>query len=1036
LEELNLKYTFKHTLRGISRRKRNFLLTSFVIALGISLVVQTEILGSTIKRNYQEILIEAFGNMDIIVFSVNEIYFTQNVSDTLIEELTTNFEGILPQVVYSTTAYYSEKGQFEQGVAVETIGLDFDGGFWGHIYSNSTGEKLDIAALQEEEIVISPDLADSLGTRIGSQITISLRDERGNLIFNNVTIKDIYSYREYGRTGNPSDLRRILMSEQAVHSLIPSSIDRPITQISFGIEDHKENPFLGRKRSDEAKEQIETVLNQYYPNLMFHVSTTREDNREGIEEGISGFASTFQMFGVVVIIAGLLLITNIQLMNMEEREQQIGMLRAVGAKKRDIFISYSIETILTGILGGIFGLIIGIGISVWLNYLSRDMLSAMGNPEVTKSIFDIVVEPDAFLLSLICAIGLSFITGMVPALRARGISIIEIVRGTKSKDAVSSLNGKKPLWPLVIGGIIIILGLITLVELIQQGQPFYATEGYHNIEEEAAANFQALFYVGLGIVFASFRFRRYRRLSLTISGLLLISLTIWGFQIAVDWAEEGGNANSVAMTGLLSAVIGATTIVGANLEALTAGLRKAFSYFKRTRATGLVATRYINSRKARAVLTFATFAVILSLNFFIGSYAITQVSGSSHTWEYHMSGVSILVESQTPFNLTSLNYPEILQDEFGEIKQVYPLGVGGILPFRGSSDEITPEEDIFYSKLITIDFSTFFDNTGEVLYPFVFNDLLPYYTQLSMINRMEHQDQAREESKTFWEAFLGDQKIHRLTKHPVGPEDPNGLPMFIGDMLYNLDIGDVVSFPAINGSLIEMIYAGSLAYFPSCEFSINQFSRGIVVNKKFASQFSLLSYGTKEFLIETVHGYDYNKNEDLTSQIEEFSNKKSVNSLLTLSGGTFYGITAHHLWDVFYHMNSTNANALNFLQVFISTGLIIGVIGLLVVSHRSVKERKREIGMLRSVGFSKKAVSLAILLELLFLGVLGFIVGFFTGNYLAWVFAGLLNWKLIIPWSQVGFYGALIMGSVFLAALIPGWLAARIPPSEALRYHG
>lgn len=1031
-----MKYTFKHTLRGISRRKRNFLLTSFVIALGISLVVQTEILGSTIKRNYQEILIEAFGNMDIIVFSVNEIYFTQNVSDTLIEELTTNFEGILPQVVYSTTAYYSEKGQFEQGVAVETIGLDFDGGFWGHIYSNSTGEKLDIAALQEEEIVISPDLADSLGTRIGSQITISLRDERGNLIFNNVTIKDIYSYREYGRTGNPSDLRRILISEQAVHSLIPSSIDRPITQISFGIEDHKENPFLGRKRSDEAKEQIETVLNQYYPNLMFHVSTTREDNREGIEEGISGFASTFQMFGVVVIIAGLLLITNIQLMNMEEREQQIGMLRAVGAKKRDIFISYSIETILTGILGGIFGLIIGIGISVWLNYLSRDMLSAMGNPEVTKSIFDIVVEPDAFLLSLICAIGLSFITGMVPALRARGISIIEIVRGTKSKDAVSSLNGKKPLWPLVIGGIIIILGLITLVELIQQGQPFYATEGYHNIEEEAAANFQALFYVGLGIVFASFRFRRYRRLSLTISGLLLISLTIWGFQIAVDWAEEGGNANSVAMTGLLSAVIGATTIVGANLEALTAGLRKAFSYFKRTRATGLVATRYINSRKARAVLTFATFAVILSLNFFIGSYAITQVSGSSHTWEYHMSGVSILVESQTPFNLTSLNYPEILQDEFGEIKQVYPLGVGGILPFRGSSDEITPEEDIFYSKLITIDFSTFFDNTGEVLYPFVFNDLLPYYTQLSMINRMEHQDQAREESKTFWEAFLGDQKIHRLTKHPVGPEDPNGLPMFIGDMLYNLDIGDVVSFPAINGSLIEMIYAGSLAYFPSCEFSINQFSRGIVVNKKFASQFSLLSYGTKEFLIETVHGYDYNKNEDLTSQIEEFSNKKSVNSLLTLSGGTFYGITAHHLWDVFYHMNSTNANALNFLQVFISTGLIIGVIGLLVVSHRSVKERKREIGMLRSVGFSKKAVSLAILLELLFLGVLGFIVGFFTGNYLAWVFAGLLNWKLIIPWSQVGFYGALIMGSVFLAALIPGWLAARIPPSEALRYHG
>ena len=260
--------------------------------------------------------------------------------------------------------------------------------------------------------------------------------------------------------------------------------------------------------------------------------------------------------------------------------------------------------------------------------------------------------------------------------------------------------------------------------------------------------------------------------------------------------------------------------------------------------------------------------------------------------------------------------------------------------------------------------------------------------------------------------------------------------MFISERLHFLEVGDIVSFPAINGSLIEMIYAGRLSYFPSCNMRINEFPSGIIVSSEIASQLSLLSYGIKEFLIETIYGYDYEKNEELTSRIEEFSNKKGDNSLLTLSKDTFYGITAHHLWDVEYHMNATNANALNFLQIFIATGLIIGVIGLLVVSHRSVKERKREIGMLRSVGFSRKAVSLAILIELLFLGSLGFFVGFLTGNYLAWVFADLVNWKLIIPWTQVGTYGAFIMGSVFLAALIPGWLAARIPPSEALRYHG
>ncbi|MHA2054447.1 MAG: ABC transporter permease [Candidatus Hodarchaeales archaeon] len=1029
-------YTIRYSLTVIGRRKRNFILTAFVVALGISLVVQTQILEGTIERNYKDIMIESFGNTDIIVYSVNQIYFPQNVSDILIQEFDNEIEGIFPQITYSVTAYYPEKGQFEQGVNLETIGINFNSSFWGGLYSNSTGLELEIPLLADNEVIISPELADSLNVSIGAQITINLFDEFGNPFFHNVTVEGIYSYHEYGRTGDPGDFRRIFMSENAVQSLIPTSFDSPITRIVMGIEEHENNAFLGVEKTFEIRRMIETSLDTLFPEFLLEVNTIREDSRQGLEEGISSFVSIFQMFGVVVVIAGLLLITNIQLMNMEEREQQIGMLRAIGAKKREIFLSYSIETVLIGILGGLFGLLLGIGIGVWLNGLSRDMLSAMGNPEMSQSIFDIVVEPGTLIISLVAAIGLSIVTGMVPALRARGISIIEIVRGSKSKTAITSLNGNKPKWPFLLGGIFLILGSITLIELIQAGQPFYAPEGYRNIEQEAAQNFEALFYIGLGIVFLSFRLQQYRRLSLSIGGLLLIALTIWGFQVAIDWANEGGNANNVAMTGLLSAVIGATTIVGANLETLTAGLRKFFSLSKKTRATGLVATRYINARKSRAVLTFATFAVILSLNFFIGSYAETQMKGSSHTWESYMSGVSLVVESQSPFNLSTVDYPGILQNRFSTIKQVYPLEVGMILPFDGSISEISPEEDIFYSKLVAINRSTFVTENEEVLYPFTFDDILANYTKLSMINRMKSQEAAREESKEFWDVFLSGQKIHRLTKLPVDPDDPNGLPIFLGERLFFLDIGDIVSFPTANGSLIEMIFGGSLNYFPSFDMRSNDYPLGIIVSSDFASQFSILGFGTREFLIETMNGYEYDENEALSGEIEEFSNLQASDSLLVLGDGSFYGVTSHHLWDVFYNSYSANASALNFLQTFIASGLIIGVIGLLVVSHRSVKERKREIGMLRSVGFSKKSVSLAVLLELLFLGILGYLVGFLTGNYLAWVFADIVNWKLAIPWTQVSLYGVFIMGSVMLAALIPGWLAARIPPSEALRYHG
>ena len=86
-------YVFKHTLQVISRRKRNFCLTAFVIALGISLVVQTQILGTTIERNYEEILVEAYGNIRGIPTS---FIINQN------GEIVNRFTGYVPKSHYTT----------------------------------------------------------------------------------------------------------------------------------------------------------------------------------------------------------------------------------------------------------------------------------------------------------------------------------------------------------------------------------------------------------------------------------------------------------------------------------------------------------------------------------------------------------------------------------------------------------------------------------------------------------------------------------------------------------------------------------------------------------------------------------------------------------------------------------------------------------------------------------------------------------------------------------------------------------------------
>ncbi|MFX0113581.1 MAG: ABC transporter permease, partial [Candidatus Hodarchaeota archaeon] len=984
--------------------------------------------------------VESMGNTDILVYSLTDTYFEEEIYDKLAEELDSEFQGIFPQIWLSTTAFYELRGQFEQNVLLQTISLEFDSIYWGSLVSERSGQELDIPSLRDNEACISHALADSLGVRIGDNITINLVKDDETAITPTITVKDIFTYEGYGKIGLRNDFRRILMSHEAVQALIQTNLARPITRIVFGIDDHQE-VFLGWERTNQAKALIESVLGIEFPNEHFDVVPYRQIMRDAYKEGITDFTNMLGMFGVVVIIAGLLLITNIQLMSVEERQQQIGMLRAIGAKKREIFLSYTLESLLTGIVAGFLGLFIGIVVAVWLNDVSRSMLSSYGNLNSQRSFFDVVVNPGTLIISISAAMAVAFITGLIPALRARGISVISILQGA-SRSSHNFQENMKPQWPVVLAAIFGIIGLMLLSNQIAGGHPFYSIDGYRNIEKEFVDNFLGFVAFSIGIIFISFRFERKIRIGVTVGGFLLLCITFVGFHFAIDWVDEGSDFNRAALIGVLCGVGGATAVVGANLEMLTSSLRRLLSSHKFISATGLVATRFINSRKPRAILTFAIFAVILSLNFMVGGVASSQRHGSTAIWEDTFTKIPIVIESQRPIDLAALDYPTLLQNRFeNRIENIYPLLTSRVTAYKGESDSISLDQDLIYTKMIAFDFQGFRDEEGHARYPFLLGDLVPSFSQLSMIERMRDRTAQREESNAFWDAFLAGTKLHRQTLQLVEPDDPNGLPMIIGERMewWGLNIGDIVSLPTKNNGYIEVIYAASFSYFPS--FNLPSYSAsGFVINAELEDQIDILEArsGFTEFLLETKPhlGFDYDKNEVLCSQIEEFSNSAGDDNLISLTNSSMLGITAHNLWDLIAYRLDSNARFLNFLQFFISVGLVIGVLGLLIVSRRSVAERKREIGLLRSIGFSRSAVSLAILLELLFLGLLGFFVGLAVGNYTAWATADIQNISFVVPWTQVLTFGLIIMGSVFAAAIVPAWVASRVPPSEALRYRG
>ncbi len=127
----------------------------------------------------------------------------------------------------------------------------------------------------------------------------------------------------------------------------------------------------------------------------------------------------FTILGVVTALISFLIggigILSIMILIVNERITEIGIRRAVGAKKSDILLQFILEAGVISIVGGIVGFILGITLISVIYTLS-------GLPKVYPS--------EYILLSIIVSIVTGFVAGIYPAFRASNIKPIEALRST------------------------------------------------------------------------------------------------------------------------------------------------------------------------------------------------------------------------------------------------------------------------------------------------------------------------------------------------------------------------------------------------------------------------------------------------------------------------------------------------------------------------------------------------------------------------------------------------------------------------------
>ncbi|MBS4021160.1 MAG: ABC transporter permease [Dethiobacter sp.] len=123
-----------------------------------------------------------------------------------------------------------------------------------------------------------------------------------------------------------------------------------------------------------------------------------------------------------------------------------------------------------------------------------------------------------------------------------------------------------------------------------------------------------------------------------------------------------------------------------------------------------------------------------------------------------------------------------------------------------------------------------------------------------------------------------------------------------------------------------------------------------------------------------------------------------------------------------------------------SVSVLILFVGMLVVGltmSGAVRERTREIGVFRAIGFRKSHVTKIILMEGAFVSVLGGIIGYIAGTSAARLAGPVLaGMEISVPWRFDLFALAVLLAVVIglAASIIPARQAARLDPAEALRF--
>lgn len=428
-------------LRQLWARKRRAIGAGIAVIIGVAFLVGTMALGDSMTKGIDLLMTEGYSGVDVQVRSANRLgadseeMLLNPIDLALADQLDDlpEVDAVFP-VAEGTAQVLDQEGDRIGGSGPPTIGTT-----WIDSPRNPFVLVDGRAPRGPGEIVLDTETAEDGGYVVGDLATVLTPE---------AVQATVVGLAEFGSGSSLSGVTYTWFEFETAQELLVGSPDK----VSFI--DIQGRPEL----SDEA---VRDAVVSTLPSGVEALTNTElvDEAMEQMDADFLGFFKTFLLaFAVIALVVACFSISNTFSILVAQRTRESALLRALGASRRQVLSSVTVEALLIGVLASAIGIAAGVGLAYGLNA----MMSAAGFGIPSSAMG---AESSVIITGAVVGIGLTLLASLLPAWRASRVAPLAALR-----DVAVDRSGTS--WVRAVAGLLVAgVGITALVLATETDEP-------------------------------------------------------------------------------------------------------------------------------------------------------------------------------------------------------------------------------------------------------------------------------------------------------------------------------------------------------------------------------------------------------------------------------------------------------------------------------------------------------------------------------------------------------------------------------------